>query len=183
MTVTTTFKPRSARCLINVVTDPASLTKEYQKLSNDDIDTLEAGDVLVFGVASQGVTATTQTTASDLVSTVSTFSGNKITSLGENTAEFVLSGSINQWKLEAMVDGKYKYFAAFNLNRVGFVNKGNIEWEIGVDIDDNKQYVQSHSNVLGWMMYNLDTSKFSMYDSNETDRMKLIELYRETIVD
>lgn len=184
VTVTTTFKPRSARCLIKVVNDPSSLTKEYRLMSNDDIDTLAPGDVLVFGVSSQGVTATTETSSSDLLSVSSTFSDNKITSMGEGTAEFIVSGSYNKWKLEAeLSDGKYKYFAAFNLNRVGFVNKGNIEWEIGVDVDDNKQYVQSHSNVLGWMMYNVDTHKFSMYDSNETEHMKLIQLYRETIIE
>lgn len=184
----TLYKERRAQVTVTIVNSLDDLTYEYQRVEKNEIDSLAAGDVIVFGVSSLGVTATSDVTAGDLHSTSTTFSGNKITNMGEGTAEFVVGGSYNQWTLETEVEEngktKQKYLVAFNLNRVGFVNKtGNTEWEIGVDPDDNNMYVQSHANVMGWMMYNVDTQRFSLYDSNETQRMKLVEIYRETIIE
>lgn len=188
ITLKTLYKERKAQCAITIVNSLDDLTYEYRRLENDQIDTLSAGDVIVFGVSSLGVTATSEITAGDLHSTSSTFSGGKITNMGEDIAEFVVGGLLNEWTLETEVNEsgktKQKYLTAFNLNRVGFVNKtGNIKWEIGVDPDDENLYVQSHANIFGWMMYNVDTQRFSLYDSNETQRMKLVEIYRETIVE
>ena len=184
----TLYKERRAQVAITIVNSLDDLTYEYQRIEKNEIDSLAAGDVIVFGVSSLGVTATSEVTAGDLHSTSTTFSGNKIEHMGDDTAEFIVGGSYNQWTLETEVEEKgkvkQKYLVAFNLNRVGFVNKtGNTEWEIGVDPDDNNLYVQSHANVMGWMMYNMDTQRFSLYDSNETQRMKLVEIYRETIVE
>lgn len=184
----TLYKERRAQVAVTIVNSLDDLTYEYQRVEKNEIDSLAAGDVIVFGVSSLGVTATSDVTAGDLHSTPTTFSGNKIDHMGDGTAEFIVGGSYNQWTLETEIEEngktKQKYLVAFNLNRVGFVNKtGNTEWEIGVDPDDNNMYVQSHANVMGWMMYNMDTQRFSLYDSNETQRMKLVEIYRETIIE
>ena len=192
ITIETLYKTRKARCVFNIVNSMEDLHTEFRLVENDDINTLSAGDVLVFGIPSKGVTATSEITAGDLHSVSSTFSsdGKTITSLNANTAQFLLdgSGAYNDWTLETEVldNGKTKqqYLCAFNTNRVGFVNKtGNVKWEIGVDPDDNNLYVQSAANIAGWLMYNSDTTRFSLYTSNETQFMKLVKIYRETIVE
>ena len=193
ITIETLYKTRKARCVFNIVNSMEDLHTEFRLVENDDISTLSAGDVLVFGVPSKGVTATSEITAGDLCSVTSTFSsdGKTITSLNTNAAQFMLdgSGAYNDWSFETSVyeNGKNKqqYLCAFSSNnRVGFVNKtGNIKWEIGVDPDDNKLYIQSAANIAGWMMYNSDTTRFSLYTSNETQFMKLVNIYRETIVE
>lgn len=173
------------------VSSSGAVQTEYQKVAKDNIDSLSAGDILVFGCPTQGKTASTTVSSGDLVAATSTFSsdGNKITSLGSGTAEFMLGGSYNHWTLEIdteLESGKFanKYLVAFNTNRVGFVTKtGNTEWEIGVDVEDNQLYIQSAANVAGWMMLNMDTNAFSLYTSNyDAPRMQLPDIYRLTIV-
>lgn len=179
-----------ATCLIRVVSSIANLKKEYQLVDKDDIDTLKAGDTLVFGVPSNNSTASDVVVSSDLMSTASTFSsdGKKISSLGADSAEFMLGGYYNHWTLEVELEtssGRYvnKYLAAFNTKRVGYVNKtGNIEWEIGVDADDDKLYIQSAANIYGWLMLNTNTGAYTIYESNENYHMFLPSIYRLTIV-
>lgn len=184
---TTDNGKHQAKCLVHVVSDKNNLHREYQKVEQNNLSSLKAGDVLVFGNSEQGKTMTDQVSAGDLHATNSTFSGNKITSLGANTAEFMLDGSSMNWTLEIDTEtesGRFtnKYLTAFNLNRVGFVNKtGNIHWEIFVD-EDNDLRIQSTSEVRGWMMYNMDTDAYTLYESNVTQRMKMPEIYRLTLV-
>lgn len=176
------------RYLIHVVTSTSNLRREYHRV--DNIDTLQAGDTLVFGVPSSSSTASSAVVSSDLMSSSSTFSsdGSKITSLGSDSAEFMLGGSYNHWTLEVELEsssGRYvnKYLAAFNTKRIGYVNKtGNIEWEIGIDVDDGKLYIQSAANIYGWMMLNSNTGAYTLYESNENYHLFLPTIYRLTIV-
>lgn len=175
---------RRARCLVNVVESMDSITRQYQRV--EDINSLESGDVIVFADPQRGYTATNIETSRYLNLTQSTFSSDKstITSLGENSAEFIL-GYEEEQNGFTLEDQNGKYLNALNLKKICFVsNKGNIYWNFDIDADDNSLAVYSTSSIPGWLMFNYrnNENKFTLYDSSEQIDMCSPTIYRLTIV-
>ena len=169
---------RHARCYFHLVSSLDDITREYQKVT--DLSTLKAGDILVFGAPQDNKAMSLDLSAGDLAGVTTTYSSDKskILSLGDNVGEFMLDGSTNNWTLESQYG---KYFCAFNLNRVGFVNKtGNIHWAF--TYDDGELYIESTSEVRGWLMYNQQTNMFTMYESNPTFDLYMPTIYKSVIV-
>ncbi len=49
-------------------------------------------------------------------------------------------------------------------------------------MDDDGCYMESSSNVPGWMMYNAKSDRFTLYESNPRIGLFLIDLYRLEII-
>ena len=179
---------RHARCL--VIVGNATVRYEYQMV--EDLSILSNNDTIVIACPEQGVVASEDSSQSKLHSSSTTFSSDckKITSLGEGAAEFYIgegkSESPKSWTLEIGESGNEKYFAGFNENRVGFVNKvGNIDWVFS--FLDGHLYMETLNDVRGWMMYNHDHNWFTLYDYDEELESKpksldYVSIYRLTTV-
>ena len=114
---TTVLGGYSARCFISVVEDKTNVQYEYQLV--EDISLIKEKDTIVFASPNASMTASNNSQGSYLHGVSSTFSSDKkkITSLGEDTAEFYVGEEENGFTLE---NQNGKYFAGFNLTRVGF---------------------------------------------------------------
>ena len=171
-----------ARCLVIVTEDKNNVKKEYQLV--EDFSTLKNKDTIVFAAPEANVTASLDTQGSYLHTVSSSFSSDKkkITSLGENTCEFYVGEEENGFTLESQ---EGKYFAGFNLARVGFVaNKGNIEWRF--TIDEGDLYIETYNDVRGWLMFNSRLNDgeggFTLYESSVQFDLYMPSVYRLTIV-
>ena len=175
---TTVLGGYSARCFISVVEDKTNVQYEYQLV--EDISSIKDKDTIVFAAPNAGMTASNNSQGSYLHGVSSTFSSDKkkITSLGEDSAEFYVGEEENGFTLE---NQNGKYFAGFNLTRVGFVsNKGNIEWRF--TIDEGELYIETYNDVRGWLMFNEDTNGFTLYESTPTFDLYMPSIYRLTLV-
>lgn len=178
ITCTTVIGHKRARCAIHVVSSMDDIVKEYQLV--EDVTTIVPGDVIVLASNKSGVTASNDVTGRYMHPVNTTFSGDKkkITSLGEDTAEFM----VGEGKYGLTLENQYgEYLSALNLKKVCFVNnKGNIDWSFCYD--EGYMFMESTSNVPGWMMYNAKDQKFTLYDSSVQIDMFMPDIYRLTIV-
>ena len=176
VTCTTVEGNRQASCTIYVVESHESVQTKWTKVTHQN--ELSVGDILVMGCPQAGVTATDETTGMYLHSTISTFSatGDKITSLGELSEQFILGGEMDNWTLEGL---KGKYLATTHTGKVTYILKtGNVTWTIDYDNEWSICDMRSASNIDGWFMYNQKADKFTTYESNEQIDMFVISLYK-----
>gem|GEM_PF-1837405 len=164
-----------ARCTVYVVNGDASYKKQWLKV--DDPTTLAPGDLLTIACPEENKVATLENVGMYLHPTAATFSSDKseITSLPSEAGTYILDGSHNNWTLESQ---EGMYLATTNEKKVTFVkNKGNIHWAFTKE--EGYLYMESTSNVRGWMMYNAKNSRFATYESNVQVDMFTITLYKQ----
>lgn len=175
ITCTTKDGYRRATCIVYVYTNESEITKEWQKVTSEE--SLEAGDLIVIACPQENKTATKENTGMYLHSTSSTFSssGDKITTLGSESEQFVLDGNKDNWTFEN-ADGDY--LATTHVGKVTFIHKtGNIHWQI--DYSNGYCDLRSSSSIDGWFMYNAQHDKFTTYESNEQFDMFVVTLYKQ----
>lgn len=164
-----------ARCTVYVVNGDASYEKQWLKV--DDPTALVPGDLLTIACPEENKVATLENVGMYLHPTAATFSSDKgeITSLPSEAGTYILDGSHNNWTLESQ---EGMYLATTNEKKVTFVkNKGNIHWAFTKE--EGYLYMESTSNVRGWMMYNAKSSRFATYESNVQVDMFTISLYKQ----
>ncbi len=144
--------------------------------------TLSVGDIIVMAAPKSGMTASLDNSGMKLNATSSTFSSNysSITSLGDGTAEFILSGEKEKFTLEAQNN---KYLAGTNVKKVTFVNtaKGNIYWDIHANYDLRDGVVIENSvESIGYFMYNISENYFTTYHNQSIlqGAMELPSIYK-----
>ena len=177
ITCTTKEGNRSAHNVIYVVEDKSNISFNYQRV--DDIYTLEAGDTIVFGCPEENKVASEELLSGALVGIDATYTSDKkaITSFSENTNEFMLDGETYNYTLETKSG---QYLAAKNLKKIAYINKGNTHWAFSYD--DGLMYIESTSNVAGWMMYDVRKNGFTLYDSNVIDHaMYMVTIYKKVL--
>lgn len=175
---TTVSGHRKAKALVEVINTDEDLTYEYQKVT--DYTSIAAGDIIVLACPEKNMTATLENTGMYLHAVNSTFSSDKskLLSLGENTIEFMVDGSTNNFTLETQTG---KLLATTNEKKVTFVNKvGNVRWAF--TNDEGNIYIESTSNVPGWIMYNDQDPRFANYESNASSVLYFPSVYRLTRV-
>ena len=166
---TSVIAKRKARCMVKVVNSLDDATFEYQKV--DDITSLKDKDTVVIAAPKNNKVATLDSTGSYLHASETTFSsdGSKILSLGVGAAEFYVGKETHGYTLEGQ---NGKYFAGFNLKRVGFVNnKGNTEWMFTQT--SSELYIETYNDVRGVLMFNSDLDSknggFTLYEREESN--------------
>lgn len=136
-----------------------------------DASTLAAGDLLVMACTSKGATA--GDISSQIMGSVSsTFSDNKISSLGEGTVQLTLGGSTGAWTLS---NGNKK-LGATAVKKIAWDN-GTQTWSIS--ISDGNATIQNGTESYGRFLYNANNPRFTTYTSNATAAMLLPQLYRK----
>ena len=173
---------RHATCSVRVVNSMDDIVKRYNKVT--DYSSLESGDLVVLAHADSGKTAGNDDTGMHLNSVDSSFSNDKsyVSNLGSGTATFMLEEKIIDGYRFFSLENEYgQYLSAKNEKKIQFVNnKGNIYFHF---MDDDGCYMESSSNVPGWMMYNAKSDWFTLYESNPQIDLFLIDLYRLEIID
>ena len=184
-TCTTVLDNRHASCSVRVVNSLSDIQRRYNKVT--DYTSLTSGDLVVIAHADSNKTAGNDSSGMTLNSIDTTFSNDKsyISNLGAGTATFLLE----EKAIEEYPDTRFfsleneygQYLAAKNEKKVTFVNnKGNIYFAF---TEDDGLYMESSSNVPGWMMYNQKYDWFTLYESNPQVDLFLIDLYRLEIID
>ena len=185
ITFTTVEGSRRANCIVYVVEDASSVTREYQRV--DDVETISDKDIIVFGCPEANLTASITRKDGYLVPVTSSYSSDKrkITVLGEGTGEYLVSVTEDGLTLE---NQENEYLCAKYLKNITFVkNKGPITWAFEY-IDDQEgvsvgNYVYStYDSIEGWLMFNTKANRFTLYDSNTQVDMFLPTIYRLTVV-
>ena len=175
----------SNKCAVKVYASEP--TKAWLQVT--DFDSIQNGDVIVFGCPEFGVTASIDRKDGYLKPVESTFveGGTKISDLGLNSGEYFVGDSEDGQSLT--LENQEGYYLAGKKTTVGngllFVkSKGQIHWiferqlgndySVNYDIDDDL-----------WLMFNKISNtdiRFNLYDSNETELMKLAKVYRWEVV-
>ena len=76
-----------------------------------------------------------------------------------------------------------KYLACTNEKKVSFFDTPKATsnlWEISYNNEQSCWDMRSATTIDGWMMYNRDLDRFAPYQSNETEFMVVMTLYRLT---
>lgn len=135
---------------------------------------LNAGDVLVMACSSKGFTAG-DISSQIMASVESTFSSNKdqITSLGSETVELTLGGSAGAWTLSS-ISG---LLGATAVKKLAW-GSGTTTWDISISGGDAT--IQNTTESYGRFLYNVNSPRFTTYESNTSVSMLLPQLYRKT---
>ena len=179
---------KSSKCAVYVFESSSSIVREYKKVN--DANTIQNGDIIVFGCPEFGVTASINRKSGYLLPSETTFStnGDKITSLGVDTAEFFVGKSgENSFTLESQ-EGLYLAGKQTTTSTgLSFVqSKGQINWIFERPVGYQNDYCVNDDIATDlWLMFNKINSsdiRFNLYDSNVTELMKLPTIYRYEIV-
>ena len=173
---------RHASCRVNVFSTDEQIKREYRKVA--DMDSIKAGDIIVFACPQEGLTASFNRKDGYLFPVQTSFSSDKnsITSLGTDTAEYIVGDSSSGLTLE---NQNGMFLAAKGLKNINHIAsyKGAIEWafeyiddQVGVSVGN---YVYStYDTIEGWLMFNTKANRFTLYDSSEQIDMFLPTIYR-----
>ena len=143
-----------------------------------DVSTLQEGDQVVFANSEKGHTAnksiSTGTSIKALGYAESTFSGNEIKVLGENTAVFTLTKSGDNWKFGIRGASGIVYLGATATRKLAW-SSGTQTWAISSD-ETGGITVASTNSSYGKMLYNYNSgdARFTVYTTSQT----AIELYK-----
>ena len=162
-----------------------SVTKAWKRIESDS--DLAPGDQLLFADKTSSKLATTDCAGMYLHSTSATFSGDTVSGIGA-AAQFILGEDYKDrggYTLEVPEREDGTYLATTHTGKVSFyksVNSSATLWDIAYDTSEHCWDIRSHTTVDGWFMYNADRDLFTTYESNETDLMRVVSLYRLTRV-
>lgn len=140
-----------------------------------DASTLEPGDVLVLACSQKGKTAGSLS-SNYLTSVSSVFSSDasEITSLGEGTIQFTLTGSEGAWKL---IDPDRAKLGSTGQGKttLGSSSATNT-WKISTS--NGLATVQSTRSTGERFLYNVSSPRFNTYTTSASSSMLLPQLYR-----
>ena len=140
-----------------------------------DAADLQAGDVIVLAYSKKDATASLEKGTGKgvvyLKPATSTFGDNVITSLGEETALFTLSGSTGNWTLTNQEGAK-----------LGVTKVKNIAWDEGtttwtISIIGGDATIKSTNDSYGMILYNISSPRFTTYNQTGS-QTQLIQIYR-----
>lgn len=185
---TTNEGHRRARCHVFVVNSESDITKEWQKVN--DMDSIKAGDTLIFGSPEFGVVASLDRVSGYLKTVNASFSSNgeELLSFDSGTGSYYVGpGEGESLTLE---NQEGNYLAGKNTDRgpgLLFVHdKGQKNWifehvdETSLDYCVNYDIDEDY-----WLMFNKINSgdiRFNLYNSNPTALMVMPTIFRLTIV-
>lgn len=167
ITATTQDGNKTASCVVTVTASSSAST--WELVTSDS--TLMAGDVLV--IASKQYGATAGNISSQIMSSISsTFDGDTIENLGEDTVQLTLGGNEGNWTL-ANDDGQL--LGATAVKKLAW-DSGTTTWTIKISGGDVSIYNTNDS--CGQILYNSSSPRFTCYTSNPTDSISKPQLYR-----
>ncbi len=168
---------------VYVYENESDFVASWKRLGSSD----EIGekDTLIIACPQEGKAATDDSTGHKLGSCNVTFNADKseITNVGDAAQFYVYSDYKGRggytFEIPGRADGSF--LAATNTANVSFFDtpKSNqTVWDVEFDNSQGVWDMRPSTNVDGWMMYNKDLQKFANYQSNETDFMFVMTLYR-----
>ncbi len=190
---TTNIGKHKGNCVVYVVKNQASIKKEYQRVN--DVDSIKQDDIIVFACPEKGLTSSLERKDGYLLPVTSTFSSDKskITSLGDNTGEYLVSDALSKEGLPSFTleNQNNEFLCGKYLKNILHISseKGPITWQFehissseqpGVSEGDYIYSMDCSDNC--WLMFNTKASRFTLYDSSVQVDMFLPTIYRLTVV-
>ena len=185
LTCTTVVDNHSASVEVLVYNNESDFKKEWKRM--EPTVTLKPGDELIIACPSKSKAANEDDKEHKLHSADIVLNDDEsvITDVG-SAAQFVLGTDIkgrDGYNLEIPEREDGKYLACTNEKNISFFDTPKSSqnlWEIYYNNEQNCWDMRSALTIDGWMMYNVDKDWFAPYQSNETDHMIVITLYRLT---
>ena len=165
---------------VYVIDSETDIVESWKKM--DGTDQIEEKDTIVIACPQKGKVANTTDTGMHLHSSNATFSGNTITSLSADAAQFYVYSDPrgrDGYTFESQDD---KYLACTNKEKVSFFDSyhsSQTVWDVSYDSEQGIWDMRPGGTTIdAWMMYNCDTETFSTSQSSETERMLVVSLYK-----
>ena len=176
---------------VYVHTSLDNIKREYLRLDNPD--DIEVGDELIFACPQFGVAASVNISGGYIIPAPATFSsdGSKITDFSQYVAEYYVG------------PGKYSDSLTFESQENAYLacksttggrklsysdnGKAQINWIVEKPEGYSQSFIVSDDiqNEDYWLMFNKINNndlRFNIYNSNETELMKIPTIYRKTII-
>lgn len=189
VTYTASTGVTSGKCVIYVNESQTTIQRVWNKVT--DVESIKNGDIIVFACPQFGVAASLDRKDGYLLPTKTIFNSDysQITELGLNACEFFV-GATDEKDIFTLETQDGLYLAGKNTVKGGGISfvksKGQINWLFERPEGYNQDYcVNADIADDLWLMFNKinnDDIRFNLYDSNETQLMKLATFYRREIV-
>ena len=186
-TLTAKLKVSKHTCstTIYVIENDSDIVKTWKKLGSSD--EINDKDTIIIGCSQEAKAATDVDTGHELHSTNITLSSDKstITNVGEAAQFYVYRDYKGRdgYNFELLGSDRSKFLGCSNTDNVSYFDTAKSSqtvWSVEYDKDNGVWDMRSTTAVDGWMMYNKSTGRFANYQSNETDFMFVVSLYRLT---
>jgi len=168
-----------------VYQDESDIQKSWKRMGAGD--EINEKDTLIIACPQEGKAANDVDTGHKLGSVNVTFNSDKseITNVGSAAQFYVYSDPKGRggYTFELPEREGGKFLGATNTANVSFFDTPKSDqtvWDVEFDTSQGVWDMRPSTNVDGWMMYNKDLQQFANYQSNETQFMFVITLYRLT---
>lgn len=187
VTLTAKLKVSKHKCstTIYVIENESDITKTWKKLGSSDV--INDKDTIIIACSQESKAATSVDTGHELHSVDVTLSADKsIMTDVSGAAQFYVYRDYkgrDGYNFEVLGSERSKFLGCTNTDNVSYFDTAKTTstlWSLNYDTDNNCWDMRSATNVDGWMMYNKDTQRFANYQSNETQFMFVVSLYRLT---
>ena len=176
---------KSASVVVYCYNNESDFEKSWKRMEPTDV--LTPGDQLIIACPQYNKAATDNCTGMQLHSCDVTFNSDKSVMTETNlAAKFILGTDYkgrDGYNLEIPEREDGCYLACTNEKKVSFFDTPKASsnlWEIEYNNAQNCWDMRSATTIDGWMMYNRDLDRFAPYESNETEFMVVMTLYRLT---
>lgn len=185
LTCTSVVDNKSASVKVYCYNSETDFEKSWKRM--EPSDTLTPGDQLIIACPQENKAATDDCSGMKLHSCDVTFNTDKSVMTNPNdAAQFVLGTDYkgrDGYNLEVPEREDGTYLACTNEKKVSFFDTPKATsnlWEIEYNNEQSCWDMRSATTIDGWMMYNKNIEQFAPYQSNETEFMIVITLYRLT---
>lgn len=185
----TTKEAHVASCTVYVYNSSSDIHKEYVKVT--DADSIKAGDIIMFGCPEFNVAASLDKVSGYVKTTSASFSsdGNTLLSPSADVASYYVgNGKNGGLTLETQANTYLMGKSTAGGNDLSYLDntKGQIEWIFEIPSGYSKIFcVNFNIEQDLWVMFNKisnDDIRMRIYDSNETELLKLPTIYRLTVI-
>ena len=169
---------------VYVINSQSDIVKTWKRMGSTD--RIEEKDTIIIACPEKGKAATDDATGHKLHSTSVDFSGDKetITNPGLAAQFYVYSDYKGRdgytFEIPEREDGSF--LACTNTSNVSFfdTNKSSqTVWSVSYDSSNGVWDMRPGATLVdGWMMYNSDIDQFATYQSNQTEFLFVVSLYK-----
>ena len=176
---------KTASTTVYIYSSESDFEKSWKRMGSGD--SIENGDQIIIASPDHNKAANDDDTGMKLHSASITLNSDKseITDIGE-AACFVIGTDYkgrDGYNIELPEREDGKYLACTNEKKISFFatpKASSNVWEISYDDEQGVWDIRPGTTIDGWMMFNVAQDYFAPYQSDETEMMVVVSLYRLT---
>lgn len=154
----------------------------------EDASTLKAGDQIVLGYAENSITAAASLSTNGnktsywMEPITSTFSGEKLMSIGAGTGVYTLEGEPGAWKFAIEGVSGTVYLGATAVKKLSYADNATNTWAISINAEGGAT-IASTESTYGTLYYNSASSSNRFCNYTSTSGMRAVNLYRMDVTE